>query len=154
MRFFSNPGSGVRPVRSPVVQPDGSIVVETVGKENLQDYINSFEDVTNINSVLARYQSGDPTALNARAELYGDFTVVPKTYAQMLQKVIDAEHLFDSLPADTRSKFGYDFHRFFAASADENFLDLLGLSPTLASDSGSSVPPAIEVDPTLEGGLS
>lgn len=134
-RFFTNPGSPFKEVRSVKIEEDGRKTVYVSGKENLQEYIDSFKDYTNIHNILARFAAGDVNALHVSAEQYGDFTGMPTTLAGMLQKVIDGEKLFNSLPVETRQKFDNDFNQFLAQSNSEEFIEKIGLSKKTDSQS-------------------
>lgn len=113
---FSNMGSRIREIREPVLK-DGKISVEVIGKEDFQDYINSFADSCDIASIVARSVT-EPELLNQRQGSYGDFTEFPKTYAEALQKVIDAKNLFDSLPQSNKDQFGNDVMTFISSLDD------------------------------------
>lgn len=113
---FSNMGSRICEIREPVLK-DGKISVEVVGKEDFQDYISSFADSCDIASIVARSVT-EPELLNQRQGSYGDFTEFPKTYAEALQKVIDAKNLFDSLPQSNKDQFGNDVMTFISSLDD------------------------------------
>lgn len=132
MRFFTNPGNPVKTLYGSKVLDNGSIEVVITGKMNLDEYIQSFEDSCNINVILARFANGDSTALNAQTPIYGDFTGMPKTYAEMLQKVIDGQRYFETLPIEIKQKFNNDFNQFFAESGETSFLDKLGFSSNVS----------------------
>lgn len=127
MRFINNPGSPLKPVFSRKVYEDGSSELVQIGLENVQDYIQSFEPSSTVSALVARFTSGDTTALNTNTPLYGDFTEAPKTLMEMQQKIIDGQRLFDSLPVDVKAKFDNDINKFLAGSVDPDFMFKLGL---------------------------
>lgn len=127
---FSNGGSRIREIREPVVK-DGKLSVEVVGKEDFQDYIESFSDQVDLENIVARAMNGDTEALNQRIGSYGDFTTFPKTYAEALQRIIDAKNLFDSLPVSVRNNFENDVYKFVSSLDEPDFLDKIGyVKPT------------------------
>lgn len=124
---MSNLGSPVRPVYHSKVLPDGRIELEEVGKEDFQSYINSFKDSCNIELLVARAVNGDPTALMRKQAFYGDFTSLPKTYAEMLQTMNDAKVFFDGLSIVDKAKFDNDFNKFIAGMDNFESLKAIGL---------------------------
>lgn len=123
---WSNPGSRYRDVRQPVVDDDGSVKVVVVGQEDLQAEINSHADECNVSYLVERAANGDPLALNQRPGMYGDFTQYPKTYAEMLQRVIDAESFFSTLDPKVRAEFGNDVFKFIAGMDQPDWAEKAG----------------------------
>lgn len=128
IRFFKNDiftecGSPIREVFSPVVNDDGSISLQKSGEENLQQYIDSFALECDINSLIARYVNGDISALNQVTGSYGDFTSFPKTYAEMLQLQINSKAYFDKLPVELKQKFNNDPNQFFASAGSDDWIE-------------------------------
>lgn len=119
---MSNIGSPYRPIREAVAKKDGSVAVEVVGQEDFREYINSFKDQCDVQLLVERAMNGEPELLNQRSGAYGDFTNMPKTFAEVCQKVIDANRLFESLPADKRANFDNDVFKFLASADDPEFL--------------------------------
>lgn len=137
---YSNCGSPVKEIRSPIVQDDGSIKVVVTGKENLQDYINSNKESCNVEYLVSRAVNGDQTALNQRVGSYGDFTHLPKTYADMLQYMIDAQNVFDGLSKEVRAGFDNDVMKFIASVNDDDFLVRAGfVKPAMDESKGEEV---------------
>lgn len=134
---FSNPGSPERLVRAAVVEDDGSVVVKVVGKEDLRELINSHADECNIAYLVERAVNGDETALNQRVGSYGDFTQLPKTYAEMLQRVIDAKSYFEGLDPKIKANFGNDVFKFIAQMDEPDWIEKAGLKsddPVVSED--------------------
>lgn len=141
--FVCNPGDRYRPVRTSVVLDDGTIDVVVTGKEDLQAYINSFEQSCNINVIMERY-TGDPSVLQRGNPTYGDFTKAPKTLADVLQRVIDSQAVFAQLKPEVRAKFDNDYNKFLVASFQDNFLDVLGVAPAAGADPAAGTDPAAD----------
>lgn len=110
---FSNPGSPIREIRA-AVWKDGQLSVDVVGKENLQAEIDSFADSCNIEMLVQRCVNGESDILNQRQGFYGDFTDYPKSYAEMVQLMVNAKSYFDSLPLEIRNKFNNDVNVFIS----------------------------------------
>lgn len=117
--FFTGPGSRYRTLFSPIVRPDGTIELVESGKEDIQEFIQSQKAHTDMSFILSRMAVGDTSVLTDKTPMYGDFTVMPKTYAEALQLVIDREADFMKLPLDVRNKFNNDFRQWFAQSGSE-----------------------------------
>lgn len=108
-KFISNPGSPYKPIYSASLTKDGHIELKVVGQDNIQEYIDSFADETDINWILARCTAGDTSVLSKRQGSYGDFVDVPKNYHEFMQKLLDGQEFFDSLPVDLKNKFDNSF---------------------------------------------
>lgn len=119
--IYTNPGSPIHVLYGPKVLKDGTIELVEIGKENTDDYIQSFEEVTDMSFILAKLESGDLSVINKRQPFYGDFTEVPKTFAEVLQLRIDAQNMFDRLSADVKEKFDNDVNKFLATAGTEEW---------------------------------
>ena len=140
MRFFDNKrfserGEPIKVIYSPIVNDDGTITLKESGKENLDDYINSFKDEVDINQLIARFTNGEVGVFNQRQGYYGDFTEFPKTYAEMLQLQINSKNFFDSLPVPIKEKFDNDANQFFAQTGSKEWIDIMS---SLHSDGNQS----------------
>ena len=124
-RFVSNPGSPIKETFKPIVNKDGSITLIHEGYINTDEEIMSHEMEVNIDVIIARYMNGDLDALNKHVGMYGDFTNMPKTYAEVLQLQIDSKRAYDSLPAELKEKFNNDPNEFFAQSGSEEWYEKL-----------------------------
>ena len=120
--IFSNPGDPIHIIFSPVFDEKGNIELVESGKENTDDIIQSFAEECDLNVILSKYLNGDNTVLSNGIGSYGDFTNMPKTYAEVLQLQIDAKKLFNELPVDFKQKFDNDPNKFFVqAGSEEGF---------------------------------
>lgn len=128
-KFITCNGSDTHITYSPKVLESGIIKLVPSGKENIQDKINSFRDQCDISYILKRLQLGDTSVLNNKVPTFGDFTEVPKSYAEVLQCVIDAEKKFYDLPLDTRNLFDNDYRQWFATAGSPEWLDKMGVKP-------------------------
>ena len=108
------PGSGMKDTYKMHVDEDGKRELKKSGEYNLYADIQSYKDSVSIDYILTRFVNGDETALSRVQGIYGDFTQMPTTMAELQQRVIDAEHLFNNLPLDIREKFNFSASEFFA----------------------------------------
>lgn len=143
-RFFSNIGSRFMPEYSPKIEDDGRITLVVSGKHDLQADIESHAESCDIHVIMSRFENGDVSVLSKAQGFYGDVSGAPKSYAEILQRVQDGQHLFDSLSAEQRSKFGNDFNRFFASIGTEDWFSALGINTKSDSSDGSSVERPVE----------
>ncbi|AXB22584.1 minor capsid protein [Alces alces faeces associated microvirus MP18 4940] len=139
-RVTSNPGSKFVDVMQPVVQSDGSVELEVVGKHNLYDEIQSHARSVDINVILQRYANGDLSALSARVPMYLDLEGMPTNYMEVLNSVIAGEKFFSDLPADVKSKFDNNFYKFVSSIGSDEFKAAFGLK------SSDVVEPVVSVE--------
>ncbi len=110
----SVPGSGMKDTYKMHVDADGKRELRKSGEYNLYAEIQSYKDSVSIDYILSRFVNGDETALSRVQGIYGDFTQMPTTMAELQQRVIDAEHLFNTLPLDIRAQYNHSASEFFA----------------------------------------
>lgn len=93
---------------------------------NLYSEIQSHKESVDINCILERFERGDMNVLNRRTGIYLDVTDMPKSYAEMYQRIMDAEAHFKALPLDVREKFHHSPQEFFAAIGTDKWTDVFG----------------------------
>lgn len=103
------------------LSPDGKEVLVAVGEHDIYLEIQSYAKSVDINEIVLRYQRGDIDVFAQRAGLYGDFTNMPTSYAELYQNVLDAQAYFDSLPLEVRQKFDHSFSKFFTSIGTPEF---------------------------------
>lgn len=121
-RVTANSGSPVRVLYSPKFDEKGVMSLVESGKENLYEFIQSHKESCDIHVILERFARGDVSALERVQGTYGDFSNMPRTYADMLNLVRSAEDAFSNLPVDERAKYGHSFERWlteFGPSPDK-----------------------------------
>lgn len=119
-RVHANPGSTVRILYSPKFDEKGVMSLVESGKENLYEYIQSHKESCDIHVILERFARGDVGALERVQGVYGDFSNVPKSYADMLNLVHSAEDAFSRLSVDERAKYGHSFERWLVEFCPES----------------------------------
>ena len=112
-RFISNVGQRERILYQPKFDENGVMDLVESGKEDLYDFIQSHAEAVDIHVILARFQNGDIDALSRVQGAYGDFTNMPTTYADLLNRVNEGQSFFNSLPVDIRAKFNHILHHCF-----------------------------------------
>lgn len=132
--FVSCSGDKYHVIYSPIVNADGTITLKETGKDDIQEMINSYRDQTDMSFILAAMAAGDTSVLSQKEPMYGDFTKMPKTYAEALQMVIDAEDKFYDLPADIRNKFDNDYKQWFAQAGSADWLEKMNYDPESKED--------------------
>lgn len=133
-KIFSNPGSNLHALMKPIVDKDGSIDLEVYGYEDTNEIIQSYAESCDITVILNNAANGDFSGLNAVRGMYGDFTAMPKTYAEMIQMQLDAKKAFDGLPVDVKNRFDNDVNKFMSSAGEEDWLKKLGVDITEKGD--------------------
>lgn len=137
----SEPGSRIKVLYAPVFDSNGHMSLVESGKEDLYDYIQSHADSVDIHIILKRFAMGDVSVLSRVQGTYGDFTQMPKTFAEALNTLVAAEQYFNSLPVEVRQRFNHNFNEFIA-SMDQ---------PTFAQDMGIKPPDPVPDQPVVPG---
>ena len=127
VKFASNPGDPIHIIYAPKANKDGTIDLVPSGKENTDEFIQAQTESTDIRTLIARMAAGDMDALNVHKGMFGDFTDMPKTYAELLQMQIDAKRSFEKMPADIKEKFGNDVNQYLATAGEKDWFDKLGI---------------------------
>lgn len=146
--FFTCSGELFKPVLSGKLMPDGTIKLTEVDRIDIKAEINSHASTCDMAYILSRLKFGDVSVLNGKEGVYGDFTVFPKTYAEMLQLVQSGEDAFDSLPLDVRASFDNDINKWFATIGSDVWCEKMKFPkpvPTVDVD-----PPAVDVKPSVD----
>lgn len=123
--FVSESGSPVKTTYAPKVLENGRIELVPSGKVNIHDMIQAERASTDISYIIAKLNSGDMSVLRTDGA-YGDFTNMPANYQELLQRQIDVNRLFDSLPTDVKIKFDNDRNQFLATAGSDAWYDKLG----------------------------
>lgn len=145
-RIVANSGSPVKVLYGGKYDANGRVVLEKKGEENLYDYIQSFRDSVDLNVILARFSNGDVAALNKAQGFYADVTDLPKNMADALNRINQAEDMFNALPLETRQKFDCSFEQFLAQSGTDEWLSKMGFETSAPVE---SVLPSAQVEPPV-----
>lgn len=123
----SNPGERLKPVFKGSYAPDGSVRLTKVDEVDIQAEIQSHLYETDMQYIINRLLNGDDSVLNNQSPLYGDFTTFPKSYSECIQKVIDAENMFATLPQDVRDQFGNDWAKWLSQTGTDKWMSAMGI---------------------------
>lgn len=126
-QFVSDPGQAEQEIFHGELMPDGSINLVSDGFENIQDFIESFRESSEIENIIARVNAGEVDLLNARHGSYSDLIGLPNSRSEALNSIISAQRFFESLPVDIQSKFNGSFDEWFSQVGNEDFLEKTGL---------------------------
>lgn len=124
-KFVTDPGSPVKDILSPKVLDDGSIKLEKSSEYSLQEFIESFRDKTDMSWIIQQLKAGNPSVLQVEHGLFGDFTQMPKTYAEVLQLNINAKKVFNELPLEVKKAYESDFNKWFADVGSDSWIKLM-----------------------------
>lgn len=108
----TNPHYRLDPATDTVVQD---------GVDDIQTMIDACESSVNISNILKKYsQSGDPSLLRQRSEMFGDFSVMPGSFEESILTISKMRQNFDKLSSDVKSKYGItDFRSYLVACNNE-----------------------------------
>lgn len=123
--FVSQPGDEFHIEYSSRLMPNGTIQLTPCGKTDISASINSYKDQTDIAFVLERLEAGD-TSMLSPTMLYGDFTNVPKTYADAVNMLLDVKHDFEQLPLEVRKEFDNDVMKYMESAGSDSWLKKVG----------------------------
>lgn len=143
-RVHAAVGSREHQLYSARFNEDGVIELRPNGVENIYDRIQSHRLSVDINYILERFAAGDVDALSKHQGSYGDFTVMPKTYAEMLNQVIAGEETFNKLPLEVRAKFGHSFSQWISSAGTPEWNDAMGIKLPEAPTVEEKVPDAVK----------
>lgn len=126
-RWFTKSGSGTRPVYNLVIDVrTGAEELKVTGKEDYDQFIQSFAPSCDIAVIAARVAAGEVELLNKRPGVFMDTTGMPQTLAEVLQTRIDAKRIYDNLDQSVREKFD-SFEDFCEGAGDFPWLEKLGV---------------------------
>ncbi len=133
--LFTSSGDLMKPVLSGKLMADGTIKLTEVDQIDIKAEINSHASTCDMAYILSRLKLGDISVINQKVGAYGDFTVFPKTYAEMLQLVQAGEAAFDSLPLEVRSKFDNNVNKWFSQIGTDDWCEKMNVQkPTFPVD--------------------
>lgn len=139
-RSFSCPGLSELTEYAPVLDDEGVLSLEPIGKTDLRVMIDSYRESCDLNVILARYANGDASALAATQGSFFDAVDLPKTYAEMLNTVMTAENEFLKLPLDVRERFDNSFQKWLSLMDNPvEFNRLMGVESENPASSESEV---------------
>ena len=124
-KFFTNPGSRFQVRYSSTVNKDGTISLTPCGKIDIQEFIESFRETTDLSYIMRELQRGNMSVLNQRQAFYGDFTSAPKDMMDFQQRVLDGQRAFYELPLEVREKYNNNMWLWMNDAGSEKWTDVM-----------------------------
>lgn len=103
---------------------DGKKMLVVCGETNTQDLIDSYAEECDINVIVAKFLNGDESVLNKAVGQFGDFRDYPTTYADMFNRVLNCQKIFDTLPVEVKEKFDNSYEKFWTSYGTKYFDDV------------------------------
>lgn len=91
------------------------IVFEKIGSHSIKEYINSFNDTTDIKKIFEKYQAGDISVLTRRVGEFVDSVGAPETLLDAKLMMMNGEKLYGDLPVDIKNKYDNSVDKFIEA---------------------------------------
>lgn len=88
---------------------------------NVYEKIQADFSSCDINAIMRRFALGDSSALDVTKGIYADVTKMPKTFAELFDRINDCERLFADLPADVKELFNNSYEEFWFEYGSEDF---------------------------------
>lgn len=130
VHVYSEHGSPVKVLYAPEFDKRGVMKLVESGREDLYAFIQSHKDSVDLHKIMERFQNGDVSVLQRVQGVFGDFSEMPKTYAELLNVTLEAESTFASLPLEIREKFGHSFQAWLAQAGTQDWLVAMGMVDT------------------------
>lgn len=92
------------------------------GTENRYELIQSHKASTELATLLQRYAQGDETALNQSPMFFDDATQYPSTFAELYERMQEAERSFNGLPDGLREMFNNSPVEFWQSVGTPEFI--------------------------------
>lgn len=123
---------------SPYYDDNGVLQLRENGKKNLYQEIQSHKLSCDIHYILKRFANGEMDVLSKVQGAFGDFTNLPKNFAEVMNLTIDAQNHFDSLPVEVKQKFDNNFVQYMQSFGSDDWAMKVGLvkdQPAVSSES-------------------
>ena len=117
----SQPGERFAPVYR--LTADGDL--EQDGEVDTYAEIQSHAESCDIYKIMERYLNGETELLNRKSGQWIDLTELPTTFAEMHQKIIDAEQAFLELPLDVRAEYNFSTAEYIADIGTEHWINIM-----------------------------
>lgn len=124
----SEEGCGIVPLYRADYTKEGVLELKEDGEHDLYADIQSHVASTDLNMILERYFSGDPTALNRVQGTYMDVTQVPDNYHEAMAMIDNARKDFAQLPPEIKERFNNDANQWIAALGTADWFTKMQMS--------------------------
>lgn len=88
---------------------------------NIQARINADYESCDINAIMRRFALGDSSALDVKKGIYADVTKMPKTFAELFDRINDCQMIFDQLDPDVKQLFNNSYEEFWNQYGSDDF---------------------------------
>lgn len=146
----SEEGCGVVTLYRADYTKEGVLELKEDGEHDLYADIQSHAASTDLNMILERYFSGDPTALNRVQGTYMDVTQVPDNYHEAMAMIDNARKDFAQLPPEVKERFNNDANQWIAALGTADWFTKMQVSGVSAEQPADD----INADSTVSGTVS
>lgn len=121
-RFCSPSGSRFRKLFQRKIHSNGSKELVENGTEDTYQIIQLAAKGNLLPDLIRRSQLGDPSAIGNDIGSYPDLTRAPKNLLDAENLLLKARSIYDSLPSDTKNKYGNSYVQFLSAVDDGSFI--------------------------------
>lgn len=121
---------------------DGSDTLIKTGKTNIYEKIQAAAPAQDINYIVQKFINGDPNALNSVHGIYGDFSDMPTTYAELFDRVRTCKDMFNALPIELRNEFDNNAYEFWKDFGSDRFNSVVS---RFVDDTNSDIAPTEEI---------
>lgn len=109
-----------------------------------------FRDEVNINSIMRKAKNGyPPTWLTSKTPRYGDFSSLPKDFAEAYSFMENATEAFYALPVEFRKELGHDPRNL--PTAPKELFERFGLTTRAEAPGSGSAAPGAQTHPEGSG---
>lgn len=123
IRVMCVSGSSEKVTYSPVFDDKGIWHLVATGKKDLYGEVQSHAESVDINVLVKRFQKGDVDVLSRVQGIYGDFSDMPETMIDAVNRIEQGRINFMQLPPDVREHFDNSFEKMLVAMDKPGFLD-------------------------------
>lgn len=88
---------------------------------NVYERIQADRDSTDINKLMERFALGDTEAININKGFFIDARDLPKNYAEVFERGLEAEQYFEGLPVELKEMFDNSHSVFFTEMGSDEF---------------------------------
>lgn len=88
---------------------------------NVYNRIQADYESCDINAIMRRFALGDTSALDVKQGIYADVTKMPKTFAELFDRINDCQMLFDQLDPDVKQLFNNSYEEFWYEFGSDDF---------------------------------
>lgn len=135
----SEEGCGIVQLYRADYTKEGVLELKEDGEHDLYADIQSHVASTDLNMILERYFSGDPTALNRVQGTYMDVTQVPDNYHEAMAMIDNARKDFAQLPPEIKERFNNDANQWIAALGTADWFTKMQMSTVPAESSQGDI---------------